>query len=226
MLHWFPGTHSVWYFALKSCRPLSKLLSAAPSDLFKINCRTVKLKTALFLCFCSLCLFKEAGFIKTRPSVTLLLAGISIASPQCFPWHILKRLLHTDRTGSLLIDVAMLYKRPAALTDIFAERCALLSRVVPAVQSCYGCYSLGGLLQGFRHNNKLTSRVLVWVFWSVCVLNQNEAKQYLCSPPPTGASQVTLPSSYTASSYFHVHWVHSWCPCHKTNNMWTKMYDS
>lgn len=48
-------------------------------------------------------------------------------------------------------------------------RCALLSSVLPAVRSCYGCYSLSDPLQSSWHKDKLTSTVLVCFCQCVCV---------------------------------------------------------
>lgn len=100
------------------------------------------------------------------------------------------------RSHKILADRCCDAFQKAGCSDRYLRRarCALLSSVLPAVQSCYGCYSLGGLLQGSWHKDDLTSGVLVRLCECVCVcvclvaerhgkgLSRNVAKRCLRLP--------------------------------------------
>ena len=114
---------------------------------------------------------------------------------------------HTSHT--ILADRCDAFQK-AGCSDRYLRcaRCALLSSVLPAVQSCYGCYSLGGLLQGSGHKDNLTSSVLVHLreCTYVCALVHWKTRQRVkdkCSKamfvfaPYQLYPQVSMPSSYT-----------------------------
>ncbi len=136
--------------------------------------------------------------LTARRNINSITSVLSLTHLEASPPHISHKIL-ADRCDAF---------QRAGCSDgyLCCAHCALLSCVLPAVQGCYGCYSLVGLLQGSWHKDDLTSSVLV--HGCVCLiterrgkgLSRNAVKKCLCLLLPTVALEVTIPPSFTSLS--------------------------
>lgn len=154
--------------------------------------------------------------LKAYRNINSTTAVLSLTHLEASPLHRLHKIL-ADRCSDAF--------QKAVRSDwyLYCGCCALLASVLPAVQGCYGCYSLGGLPQGFWHKDVLTSCVLVCLCKCVCLhawslkdmeqrFKQKFSKAMLVFVPATVPSQGYLPPN---DYCFPVYWAQMWSPDQK-----------